>query len=227
MTQPTLYQCVIAPNRGLPVGPEMAITSEALAAMFDFLISRPVEAGGMLVGPYNKAGITHFFPDHEGSAKATHTMYSPDAKTLNSMLRQLDKLQLEIKGQAHSHPGRGPTFPSGEAAYGKGDHGYARKYFDENEAALYYAFPILTFGNQVVTISPFTFLRGKNGAPPTLCWSPVRVTEQGGFRECHYNPEWLLRIESEAEAKGDSFAEVAGNDEVGKEVCDEETVPAH
>ena len=187
--------CNLAPNPGLRVGPEIAFTHEAMREALDFLLARPAEQGGLLFGPFNKAGVDHFEADPVGSGKASRTRYSPDNDSLESAgQKQLDEGR-EIKGIIHTHPGEGATYASSEAGYGRGDLGYARKFFDLNESAFFCLFPIITLSRGAFTVSPFVFMRGHENGSPELLWSPLRVTDPGGFGLWDYNPEWLRNIQ--------------------------------
>ena len=146
MSRTEVYLLDIAPNPGLRIGPEIVFTPEALGQMLDFMLTREPECGGIGTGPMNRAGIDRFIPDPVGSENASYTVYSPDAEHLNAVTHSEMNEGREMHAIIHKHPGNGSTMASREAGYGRGDYGYARKYFDMNEAALFLQFPILTSG---------------------------------------------------------------------------------
>jgi proteasome lid subunit RPN8/RPN11 len=92
------------------------ITRSALYDMMNTIGSRPVETGGVLLGPVGKNLITHFYFDH--SAACTGSTYSPDCATINRKLHEYwEPAGLEIKGVSHSHPGNSDSLTDGDMSY--------------------------------------------------------------------------------------------------------------
>lgn len=90
--------------------PPLLMATSAWFSMMNDLTSRPVEAGGMLIGPSGHDSVTHYVPDLTGSA--TTASFTFDHVGNNEVLRQFVKLGLDAKGVAHSHP-FGCLTPSG------------------------------------------------------------------------------------------------------------------
>lgn len=187
-------------NPGLEVGPPFKITLQAQIKALDFITNHSVESGGILLGDYNQDGVDHFEPDYIGSRQASSTVYSPHHRSLNITLERFRRKGKEIKGILHTHPGDDAAFPSPEVTLGQGDIGYARKFFIENESALYLLFPILTYCRNRLTISPYMFRRNKKDGMPDLLYAPLQVMDASSFGEWNYNPAWLASLETEHES---------------------------
>jgi len=104
---------------GLYVGQEEPVLPMARAAYEDILLhiaSRPAESGGILLGPIGGNEITRFHFDHAGSC--TSSSYSPDHIGLSQRMKQ-DWLPsgIDMKGFAHSHPGRLDWLTTGDLRY--------------------------------------------------------------------------------------------------------------
>lgn len=90
--------------------PPLLMATTAWQAMMTDLTTRPVEAGGLLIGPSGHEAVTHYVPDLSG--EATAVTFTFDHVRLNELLRQYVPLGLDAKGVAHSHP-EGCLTPSG------------------------------------------------------------------------------------------------------------------
>jgi proteasome lid subunit RPN8/RPN11 len=96
--------------------PTLRITSSALSGMMVELSSRPVESGGILLGPIGKMEVSTFIFDEGGSC--TGTTYSPAYRDLQKRLTEVWLPEgLDLKGFAHSHPGRLDRLSQGDLAY--------------------------------------------------------------------------------------------------------------
>ena len=82
--------------------PPLLMTTTAWLLMMTDLTSRPVEAGGVLIGPSGHDAVTHYVPDLTGHA--TGASFTFDHERINQTLRQYVPLGLDAKGIAHSHP---------------------------------------------------------------------------------------------------------------------------
>jgi len=80
------------------------------------LASRPAESGGILLGPVGKTEVSQFVFDESGSC--TGTTYSPDHVSFQKRLNE-EWLPngLDMKGFAHSHPGRMDRLSTGDLSY--------------------------------------------------------------------------------------------------------------
>lgn len=82
--------------------PPLLMATTAYFAMMADLISRPVEAGGVLIGPIDHDSVTHYVPDATG--RATTASFTFDHEQINELLRRYVPLGLDVKGVGHSHP---------------------------------------------------------------------------------------------------------------------------
>lgn len=89
--------------------PVILMTQTAHRDMMEYLTSHDPEVGGMLAGPQGQDLITHFIEDT--TARTTGASYSPDAPSLNQVLKKFLACRMDAKGLAHSHPA-GCTRPS-------------------------------------------------------------------------------------------------------------------
>lgn len=96
--------------------PQLRIAAEAYCRILAELVSRPAEAGGLLLGPVDSDDITEFFFDIGGIC--TGATYSPDHVTLNRHLKEswLPSGR-DWKGFVHSHPRGYGRLSSGDLAY--------------------------------------------------------------------------------------------------------------
>jgi proteasome lid subunit RPN8/RPN11 len=77
---------------------------------------RPVESGGLLLGPMGSNDVTDFFFDAGGNV--THASYSPDHETLNKkMQEEWIPAGIDMKGFVHSHPGKLDTLTYADLMY--------------------------------------------------------------------------------------------------------------
>jgi proteasome lid subunit RPN8/RPN11 len=128
----------------------------------------PPESGGMLCGDPKNDSITYFYFDRE--AECSSVGYSPDAITLNRLLKKLNDEGLRLKGFIHSHP---PGFdsPSG------GDKFYAGKFFAANPDLPRLVIPIV---DSVATDRPFqmrVFIATRHSDEVETRRVPLRVIE--------------------------------------------------
>ncbi|MHC4160011.1 MAG: hypothetical protein ACYSSO_13140 [Planctomycetota bacterium] len=69
------------------------------------ICSRPAESGGLLLGEIGSNDVCDFFFDSGGNF--THSSYSPDYLTLGKKMKEeWMPAGIDMKGMAHSHPGR-------------------------------------------------------------------------------------------------------------------------
>lgn len=95
---------------------EVAIAREAHTEMIEYLMSRPSEAGGVLLGPVGESLLTQFYADEGGACTAS--TYTPDARSLNRHLEdEWNPAGLELKGFAHSHPAGVSNLSDGDIDY--------------------------------------------------------------------------------------------------------------
>jgi proteasome lid subunit RPN8/RPN11 len=94
----------------------LKITQAAYQETMRYLLSRPPEAAGILLGPANEDVLaTHFIPDTSG--RATAVSFALDAKSLNRTLMRHKPVGLNCKGIVHSHPPGLPQPSSGDMTY--------------------------------------------------------------------------------------------------------------
>lgn len=94
----------------------LKITQAAFQETMHYLLSRPPEAAGILLGPANEDVLaTHFIPDTTG--RATSVSFALDAKALNRTLKRHKPVGLNCKGIVHSHPPGLPQPSSGDVTY--------------------------------------------------------------------------------------------------------------
>ena len=103
----------------LGTAPETPVVAMARAAYVDILrhiASRPAESGGILLGPTGSDEVTHFHFDYAGSC--TSSSYSPDHVGLGRRMKgEWIPSGLDLKGFAHSHPGRLDWLTDGDLRY--------------------------------------------------------------------------------------------------------------
>jgi proteasome lid subunit RPN8/RPN11 len=177
------------------------ITSDALAGIFATIGSRTPEAGGILMGPIGRDGISDFIFDDQGNA--TSVTYSPSDEELTSLCEDAAaKAGKEMKGFCHSHPG-GYGSPSG------GDMTYVRRFFEANPGMMKFYMPILVHApldgsRSGATGRRLKKIRGKSAkeAQPPADWTdhlkfyvvyrsnqyvaqllPVEIAEESEFQE--------------------------------------------
>ncbi len=92
------------------------------------------ELGGMLGGSRKDRTISHFFFD--AKADTSSVTYSPDAKTLNDVVKEWNDAGIDLIGMVHSHPGNF-TRPSG------GDEVYANAFLQVCEDMDAFFMPII------------------------------------------------------------------------------------
>lgn len=93
----------------------MQIASTTFIELMDYLTSRPPEAAGVLIGPKNHDGVTHFVADETGAPTAVS--FTLGHIKLNQLLAKYVPAGLDAKGIVHSHP-LGCVSPSaGDLAY--------------------------------------------------------------------------------------------------------------
>lgn len=115
--------------------PQLRIACEVYRRVLFELNYRPVESGGLLLGPIGSNAITGFhFDDTALSSGAT---YTPDHVTLNRLLKERwIPSGIDFKGFAHSHP-------SGCAWLSAGDLRYIRRLLSKNDDMDVFAAPII------------------------------------------------------------------------------------
>lgn len=120
--------------------PELLISRAVYFEVGHVLGTLEPEAGGLLIGPKNHPGVTHF--ELDADAKRTATTFEVDASRVNRMLEPFLHCGLHLKGIVHSHP-PGANAPS------DGDIQYLRKLFrgkDVNDDGDMFFFPIVERG---------------------------------------------------------------------------------
>jgi proteasome lid subunit RPN8/RPN11 len=92
------------------------IKRQALYQLMHQLCDKPIESGGILLGPAGTRDITHFYFDQ--GAACTGSSYSPDYRTLNRKLREeWEPAGLQLRGFVHSHPGSLDRLTDGDMNY--------------------------------------------------------------------------------------------------------------
>ena len=97
----------ILDSRGQPFklpakAPEMHLTSPVYEEIMEALMSRPPEAGGLLLGPKNHHAVTHFYLDE--TARACAVSFTLDHHGMNRVLQHYKTCGIDAKGIVHSHP---------------------------------------------------------------------------------------------------------------------------
>ncbi|MBL7107461.1 MAG: hypothetical protein ISS77_07645 [Phycisphaerae bacterium] len=119
--------------------PHMPVVKIAHSVCKDILLTvgaRPVESGGILLGPVGTNDVTDFFFDNGGSC--TGSTYSPDCTTLRQkMKKEWLPAGIDMKGFVHSHPG---TFDR----LSTGDMVYINRLLDKNDDMTMFVAPIVT-----------------------------------------------------------------------------------
>lgn len=129
----------------------LKITQAALRQTLDYLVSRPPEAAGILLGPHNDDSlVTHFVPDLTGAGNSAS--FHLDTDELNRVLRRMKPAGLNCKGIAHSHP-------AGVATPSLGDVRYLQRIFSlpQNAAAGSFYMPIVCGGR----LYPYVYAAGQ------------------------------------------------------------------
>lgn len=123
---------------------DFCITAEALRAIEVTVGSLPPETGAKLFGPIDKIGVSHVEFDEGGSAKATGSVYAPDAAWGTDRVNHwLDaESPLLWQGDVHSHPGD-MAEPSPKVGKGLGDLGYVEQVFKLNPLLTVFLMPIV------------------------------------------------------------------------------------
>jgi proteasome lid subunit RPN8/RPN11 len=94
----------------------MKITQPAYRGTLTYLLGRPPEAAGILLGPADDdVLVTHFVPDESG--RGTAVSFELNAAHLNRVLKRVRPAGLDCKGLVHSHPAGIPHPSSGDVAY--------------------------------------------------------------------------------------------------------------
>lgn len=92
------------------------MSHKAYKKIMNSICSRPAESGGILLGPVGTNEVTDFYFDSGGTC--TGASYSPDHVTLNKLMKQKWlPAKIDMKGFAHSHPGRLDKLTSGDLSY--------------------------------------------------------------------------------------------------------------
>ena len=117
---------------------QLRIARSAYREMLEMLMAKPVESGGILLGPIGCEDVTHFHFD--ASAACTGATYSPDHIALNKLLRdEWIPSGIDFKGFSHSHP-------DGVDRLSAGDLRYIRRLLAKNEDMDQFAAPLLVPG---------------------------------------------------------------------------------
>lgn len=78
--------------------------------------TRPVESGGILLGPVGTNDVTDFFFDNGGNC--TEATYSPDCVTLRQKMKdEWLPAGIDMKGFVHSHPESLDRLSAGDLVY--------------------------------------------------------------------------------------------------------------
>lgn len=135
------------------------IDRTAYRFLMRYLITRPPEAAGALLGPKGANLVTRFVPDRWG--QATPASFTFGTAGLNRSIRRFIIRGEDVKGLVHSHP-HGCTRPSG------GDLIYLDRLFrnPKHDDVREFWFPIVEGG----AFRPFIALRDEAGGP-------VRIVE--------------------------------------------------
>lgn len=99
--------------------PHMPVVKIAHSVCKDILLTvgaRPVESGGILLGPVGTNDVTDFFFDNGGNC--TGSTYSPDYVILRQkMKKEWLPAGIDMKGFVHSHPGSFDRLSTGDMVY--------------------------------------------------------------------------------------------------------------
>ncbi len=132
-----------------PISEFLPITATAHGALLRALMSRPAEAGGILLGPRGGDVITEFVFD--AGARCTSSRYEPDHEALNRQMRDLWwPAGLNCIGFCHSHP-------DGVGRLSSGDLVYIQRIFHAMPKLRWFAAPIVL--PQQFRINPFVVTR--------------------------------------------------------------------
>ena len=113
----------------------LRIAADALRIAMTEITKRPLESGGLLLGPIGSNDITEFFYDNGGTC--TGASYTPDHVTLNRLMKQQwIPGGLDMKGFIHSHP-------TGCDALSCGDLRYIQRLLKSNDDMDVFAAPIV------------------------------------------------------------------------------------
>lgn len=110
------------------------LTREVHDGIFREIGSRCAEEGGMLGGDRQLRRVTHFH--YDAHAERTGCTYSPDARILNALLDDWNKMEVKLMGFVHSHPD-GLFHPS------QGDLEYAERILRHNPRMTEMLMPIV------------------------------------------------------------------------------------
>ncbi|MBM4103123.1 MAG: hypothetical protein FJ263_03610 [Planctomycetes bacterium] len=92
------------------------MTRETFDKMMFSICPRPAETGGLILGPLGSNDGTDFFFDAGGSI--TGTSYAPDCVTIVKKLKEeWIPAGIDLKGIAHSHPGKLDRLTTEDMAY--------------------------------------------------------------------------------------------------------------
>lgn len=96
--------------------PQMRIKQAVFTEIIFEICPRPVEAGGLLLGPIGSNDITDFYYDQ--GANSSGVTYSPDYITLGKKMKEeWMPSGLDMKGFVHSHPGNFDCHSRGDLIY--------------------------------------------------------------------------------------------------------------
>ena len=185
----------------------MCFTPRAFAAVLRTVGCRRPEAGAKGFGPLGAMGIDVVEFDQDGSAAATGGVYSPDHEwggwRQEFHLNRSDESARVWTCDIHSHPGAFGS-PSPARDLGKGDLGYVKEVFRQNEWMKWFMIPILTGtgrdGGEVV-VHPWVCLRderdGADDAEPRLMIADLRICDVSEFPEREYREEWERKADAQ------------------------------
>ncbi len=96
--------------------PEMRMSKAVYTNIIYEICSRPVEAGGLLLGSVDSNVITKFYFD--GGGACSGATYTPDYITLRQKMKEVWMPSgIDMKGFVHSHPGRFDCHSHGDLEY--------------------------------------------------------------------------------------------------------------
>lgn len=96
--------------------PEMRMSKAAYTNIIYEICSRPIEAGGILLGPVDTNSITKFYYDSGGTCSGV--TYTPDYLALGKLMKEVWMPSgIDMKGFVHSHPGRFDCHSQGDLEY--------------------------------------------------------------------------------------------------------------
>jgi len=135
--------------------PEVQMSRSAYREMVLSIGALPPEAGGILLGPIGTTDITDFYFDQGGTCSGV--TYSPDYITLRQkMSQEWVPSGKDMKGFAHSHPGR-------VYSLSQGDLNYIKRLLEKNEDMELFFAPIIIPGEFLVR--PIVVLRNDPDFP--------------------------------------------------------------